>query len=396
MIDFSLSDEQRLTRELGRDFAKREIAPLARRLEESHGGEDGAAAYMEMFRKAAAAGLHSLLIPEEYGGSGRGCLDNVLVQEELGAADVGLASSINLTAGMPPMLAAGASDEQRELWLREIAEADDYVLSGALNEPDVAGSELFCPEPEPSFGVRTRALRDGDGYVISGQKAAFVSNAGVAKAFLVFARTDPDAPPLEGTSVFYVPADTPGLSLGRPTQLLGMRTSWHAEVLLDDVRVGPERRLGGEGGGLALMGAASAPMALGLAAGFVGLARRAAEVAVEYAKERRSWGRPIIGHQAIGLKLAQSDIDVRCARLLVWEAAAAVDRGDPQAARLVPAAKAHAVDMAIRVAERAVQVLGGYGVSPEYPAEKLLRDAWTGYSCDFTGDMLRLEIAAQL
>ncbi len=396
MIGLSPSDEQRELQAVARDFAGRELAPLARAMDAGDHGPEIVSTYRQMYAKAAGIGLHALLISPEYGGSGGTCLDNVLVQEELGAVDVGLGSSINLCTCMPAMIAAGAAEEQAAAWLTELAAADDYVLSGALNEPDVAGSELFCPLPDPSLGVRTRAQREGDEYVITGSKVAFVSNAAVARAFMVFARTDRERGPLEGTSVFYVPADTPGIAVGPPTALLGMRSSWHAEVLFDGVRVSAERRIGPEGGGLGLMGAAAAPMALGLAAGFVGVARAARDTALAYARERRSWGRPLVEHQAVGLHLADSEIDVRAARLLVWEAALAVDAGNPLAATLVPAAKAFAVDAAIRVAERAVKVLGGYGVAGEYPAEKLLRDAWTGWSCDFTGDMLRLQLAQSL
>ncbi|HEY7618601.1 MAG TPA: acyl-CoA dehydrogenase family protein [Solirubrobacteraceae bacterium] len=394
MIEFSLTDEQRDLQELARSFAQAELPPVAAAVESDD--ERARALYAAMFGRAADAGLHALLLPAEAGGTGGSCVDNVLVQEEFGALDVALAGSLNLTMCVPLMLASGASADQRDRWLAEIVGARDHVIAGALNEPDVAGSELFSPLPSPSLGVRTRAERDGNGYVLRGAKAGFVTNAGVAKAFLVFARTDASKGPMEGTSVFYVPADTKGLTVGPPTRLLGMRASWHAEVVLDDVAVGEDRRVGPEGGGLAMMGQAAAPMALGLAAGFVGLARRALDEAVNYAKQRTSWGSPIFEHQAVALHLAEMDIELSNARLAVWHAAWLADRRDPLAARRVPGAKAYAVDAAISIAGRAVKVLGGYGVAEEYPTAKLLRDAWTGWSCDFTGDMLRLDVARQL
>ena len=396
MIGFSPSDDQRELQRLARRFAAAELAPLAVRMDGGDHGDSTRDAYLAMYAKAAQIGLHALLIATEHGGTSGTCLDNVLVQEELGAVDVGLAGSLNLCTCMPVMIAAGADAGQRSAWLDELARSNDHILAGALNEPDVAGSELFCPLPEASLGVRTVARRDGEDYVIRGSKVGFVTNAGVAKAFMVFARTDRSAGPLEGTSVFYVPADAPGVSVGRPTALLGMRSSWHAEVVFDDVRVDARRRIGPEGRGLELMGAGAAPMALGLAAAFVGLARAARDAAIEYASQRTSWGRPLREHQAVALRLAEIELDVRAARLLVWEAALAVDGGDPAAARLVPAAKAFAVDAATRAAEHAVKVHGGYGVATEYPVEKLLRDAHTGWSCDFTGDMLRLQLAQAL
>ncbi len=396
MIELTPSEEQRDLQRLARDFALRELAPLARRMDAGQHGADARAAYRAMYDKAAAIGLQALLIAPEHGGSGGSCVDNVLVQEELGAVDVGLAGSLNLCTCMPVMIAAGSDDDQRVEWLAELATTGDHILAGALNEPDVAGSELFCPLPDPSLGVRTTARREGEEYVITGTKAAFVSNAAVATEFMVFARTDREAGPLQGTSVFYVPRDTRGVQVGEPTALLGMRSSWHAEVIFDGARVPAGRRIGPEGRGLELMGAGAAPMALGLAAGFVGVARAARDAAVPYASQRTSWGRPLREHQAVALQLSDIEIDVRAARLLVWEAALAVDGRDPAAARLVPAAKAFAVDAAIRSAERAVKVHGGYGVAREYPVEKLLRDAYTGWSCDFTGDMLRLQVAQAL
>lgn len=394
MIELTPTDEQEAMADTARRFATEQILPVIEAAERTD-GHLSRDEYLSLFAKATATGLHALLVPEEHGGAGRTQLDNAIVQEELGVVDAGIGSSLNLTMTMPSMLVAGAAEPRRSEWLRAIVEADDFVLSGALNEPNVAGSELFCPDPDPSIGIRTRARRDGDHWVITGQKAAWVSNAGVARAYLVFARTGPDdAPAMASTSAFLVPADTPGVSTGARTELLGMRASWHAEVMLDDVRVPADHLVGEPDRGLELMGAASAGMAVGLAATFVGVARSAQERAHAYALERHSWGKPIIEHQAVALKLADMRVDTQTARLLVWDAAAAVDRGDPAAMWKVPAAKTHAVDVAIRNAQRAVEVFGANGVARGVGPEKLLRDAWVGYSCDFTRDVLRLQVVS--
>ena len=396
MIDFELTPEQQMMRDVARDFALREIAPAvdhAERVRDGHIDRDG---YLQLFRSATKIGLHSMLLPVAYGGGGQSCIDNAIVQEELGAIDVGLASSLNLTMTVPNMIAVGGTDAQQRDWLPALVESDDHVLAGALNEPGVAGSELFCPLPDSALGIRTRAARDGDHYVINGSKAGWVTNGGIAKAYFVFARTSFDGPAMATTSAFYIPADTPGLSTGPRTELLGMRSSWHAELFLDDVRVAESSRLGAEHGGLALMGAASGGMAVGLAAAFVGLARAAFEVALSHADQRMSGGQPIRQHQAVALQLADAAVDLQTARLLVWDAAVAVDRGDPAAVWKVPAAKTLAVDVAIANAERAVKIHGAAGVSRGMPPEKLLRDAWTGYSCDFTKEVLRLGFASAL
>ncbi len=395
MIDLTPTDAQDEIRATARRFAEREMAPLvaAAARADGHVSRDD---FRSLVSSATTFGLHSMLIPEQFGGAGLGCIDNVIVHEELGAVDVGLGGALNLIMTMPNMIAVGGTDEQKDHWLRMLATTDGHVLAGALNEPNVAGSELFCPIDDPTLGLQTMARRDGDDYVINGAKAGWVSNGGVADTYLVFARTSTDAPAMMTTTAFLVPADTPGLQIGARSELLGMRSSWHAEVVLDDVRVRVANRLGEEGRGLELMGAASAGMAVSLAAGFVGLARTALERTVAWSNERESWGQPIRGHQAVSLKLAEMAVDLQTARLLVWDAAVAVDTGDPAAMWKVPAAKTHAVDVAIANAERAVQVHGATGVSVGAGPEQWLRDAWTGWSCDFTRDVLRLQIADTL
>jgi alkylation response protein AidB-like acyl-CoA dehydrogenase len=319
------------------------------------------------------------------------------VQEELGAVDAGLASSLNLTATVLDLVEAGAAEPQRTDWLRAACDGE-LLLAGALNEPSVAGSEMFDPAPTPSSYLRTRAVRDGDDWVITGSKAGWVSNAGAASHYLVFARTATDLPAVASTSAFWVPEDTPGLSVGPRTELLGMRSASHAEVFLDDVRVPSTALLGPEGGGLGLMQQAGGRMVVGLAAVFVGLARAAQDLALAETSTRTSWGRPLREHQAVALHLAEGAMELRAARLVVHDAARALDEGaaPQELAGLLPAAKAQAVDAAIHGAERAVKLLGGMGVTRGGGAEKLLRDAWTGWSCDFTGDVLRLGVAAAL
>jgi acyl-CoA dehydrogenase len=395
MIDLRPSDTHEAIRDVARRFAEHDLAPCVRAAAETDGhvGRDD---FRALVRAAASFGLHTMLIPEAFGGAGLGCLDNAIIQEELGAVDVGLAGSLNLIMTMPNMIVIGGTDAQRDRWVGMLVESDGHVFAGALNEPDVAGSELFCPVDDPALGLRTRATRRGDDYVICGAKAGWVSNGGVADTYLVFARTSHDAPAMATTSAFLVPADTPGVSVGPRTELLGMRSSWHAELFLDDVVVPADHRIGEEGRGLELMGAASAGMAAGLAASFVGVARRALDASVAWSNERRSWGRPIRDHQAVALKLADMAVDLQTARLLVWDAAVAVDQGDPAAMWKVPAAKTHAVDVAIANAGRAVQIHGATGVARGAGPEQWLRDAWTGYSCDFTRDMLRLQIADTL
>ncbi|WP_336213197.1 acyl-CoA dehydrogenase family protein [Nonomuraea sp. LPB2021202275-12-8] len=372
-------------RQTVRRFATRHVATL--------GEHPTAEAFREAFARASALGLTGLLIPEEYGGGGGGHRDNAIAAEELGAADAGFAAAVNLSATVPGLILAAGTEEQRRAWLPEIAHG--LILAGAMNEPSVAGSELFHPSPGPESGFATRANRDADGWRLDGTKAQWVTNAGVADAYIVFARTAFDRPGVVSTGAFFVPAGTAGLTIGPRSQLLGLRGGWHGEVLLDGVGVPPDALIGPPDGALPLLAASTAGMAVGLAAVFVGVARAARDLTLTHVRTRNSWGRPLIEHQAVALPVADMEAEVRQARALVREAAAALDDGGDTAV-LVPLAKQRAVEAAIANASRAVRLHGATGVTTGAGPEKLLRDAWTGYACDFTGDMLRLGVAAAL
>lgn len=392
MIDFRLSEEQQLLQKTARDFARREVLPAAERVRQL--GTKNAEPWPHcesMFRKGRELGFTNLLIPESYGGLGLSCLDAAIVFEELAAADVSIAADyFSLNATVPLIILAAGTEEQKSLWLQDISSGKSAMLSGALSEPNVAGSELFCPIPDPKLGIRTFAAREGSDYVIEGQKSAFVTNAGMADHYFILARTDLHKPQFESISIFYVPADTPGLSVGKRTEMIGWHTSRHAEIFLDKVRVPAANRIGEEGAAARVMGGLP-QMPVCLAACFVGLARAAYDCALNYANTRRSGGVAIHQHQSVGLKLAEMYIDLQTARLLVYDAALAIESSPMAAATLkAPAAKTHAVDVAIRTAQRAVEILGGYGITSEYPAGRYLNDAWIGYACDFTREMLRL------
>ncbi|MHB8918048.1 MAG: acyl-CoA dehydrogenase family protein [Desulfocucumaceae bacterium] len=397
MIDFSLSDEQSLLQKTARDFGLKEIKPLAEEIERMDRTKNTPWDLVRpVFRKASRLGLTTLLIPEKYGGGGMGCMENVIVMEELSAVDMGIAASyFNVTTTGPVLIIAGGTEDQKKEWLGELCDSDDHVIASAGSEPDAAGADSFCPYPDPRLGMKTLARKDGDDYVINGVKAAFITNAGAARTYYVIVRTDPDKPAFESTSLFYVNADTPGFKVGRSTSLIGWKTAMNAEVILEDLRVPKNRMLGGEGAGMTIFLFKSLPyIGLGFAACHVGLARAAFEYAVEYSKQRVSWLQPIIRHQAVALMLADMAVDLQAARLMVWDGAFAVDRQSGELAGMMksPAAKTFAVDVAIKNAEACVKVLGAYGVTSEYKAGKFLNDAWIGWSCDGTRDMLRLHM----
>ena len=392
MIDFTLTEPQALLQKTARDFAQREIAPVVEEIDRLEFSQCMPWEKLEpVFKHAGQLGFTTLLIPEAYGGAGAGCMEVALLQEEIAAVDLGVAAAyFNIAITGPMLIVNGGNEMQRAKWLREITAADYFLLSSAGNEPDEAGSNALCPYPDPQLGLKTLARRDGDAYVISGTKSAFTTNAGIANAYYLTARTDLQKPPLESTSFFYVPADLPGITVGKRTELMGWKTAHNAEVYLDDVRVPKECLLGKKGGGLPLFLLRSLPyISTGLAACYVGLARAAYEYALDYAQTRTSWGRPIIDHQAVASKIADMYVNVHAARLMTWEAAHCIDSGSPLAAVSATAAKTFATDMAIKNAQMAVQVLGAYGTTREYKASKMLNDAWIGWSCDGTNDVLR-------
>jgi alkylation response protein AidB-like acyl-CoA dehydrogenase len=392
MIDFSLTQEQLLLQKTAREFAESEIKPIAKIIDESNDPNIIPWDFCQgLFRKGADLGFTSLLLPQEYGGMGRKCIDLVLVQEELGVADVSIACSyFNLTASMSLFLTRAGTEEQRKRMLPSVSLSSPHLFSVAESEPNVASSDLFCPSPDPQIGMKTFASSDGDGYVLNGNKSGLITNAGIADAYFIMARTSLDKPMRESMSMFYVAADTPGLKFGKRTQMIGWKPSHHTEIYLDNVRVSAENLIGQEGQAGALL-MLLPEVSIGLAASHVGLARAAYEYALNYAKQRVSWGRPIIEHQAVALKLADMMVNTQAARLMVWDAAIAADT-DPQLAATVkaPAAKTFAVDVAIKNAQTAVEILGGSGITKEYQTGKFLNDAWIGYSCDFTREILRL------
>jgi len=396
MIGFSPTEEQEQLKRTAQGFADRHMRPLVERVKHEGAPDNPWPLVKPVFEEGARLGFTRMFVPQDMGGLGGSCLDAVLVLEELGAADIGMASDYFALTACMPLMALRAGGPSGTAFVERFAKDGTMVLAGAQSEPDTAGSELMMAGPDPAFGPKLSARETANGWVLSGRKSAFITNAGAADAFFIIARTDPEQPVFSGLSIFHVPAGTSGLSVGRKTKLIGWPLTNHAELVFEDVEL-PADALIGERGGAAMTFGSVPEMPICLAACFVGLARAAFEHAKTYAGERKSTGRPIMQHQAVALKLAEMAINVETARLHVWQAAAACESDPMRAAMLLgPMAKATAVDMAIRNAELAVQVLGGYGVTSEYDAGRYLNDAWIGWSCDFTRDVLHLGIAQAL
>ena len=372
MIGFQPTDEQRELQRLAHDFAERELRPISREWDEREEFPP------DLLGRAALAGLTSYAIPTEYGGGGVDAVTSALVAEELSWGCAALAGTIQATMfPVRPLLMAG-TDDQKERYLGRLASDEGVLAAIGFTEPH-AGTDLAS--------MRATARRDGDDYILEGEKS-FLTNGGIADVTLVFAKLD------DRVTAFLVERGDPGVSAGRKEAKLGLRASYTGSLVLEDARIPADRRLGAEGQGweLALdFFQASRPQ---VAAAAVGLARAAFEEAAAYAREREAFGKPLTARQGVSFKLADMGMEIEAARLLVWRACEALDRGD-DASLLGSYAKAYAADTAMRVTTEAVQVFGGAGVMRDHLVEKWMRDAKVFQIVEGTSEIQR-EIAGRV
>jgi alkylation response protein AidB-like acyl-CoA dehydrogenase len=375
-----LTDEQRQIIELCRDFAAKEIRPRGREVDEAD-----IVTPVDIFAKAAAVGITDFMIPEEFGGGGfTDVFTQCLVQEELCWGDPGIGNLVCSNGFFSDPIMVLGTEEQKKRWLTPLTGPNAVMTSLATTEPE-SGSD--------AASISTTAARIDGGYRITGQKA-WISNAGAAQFYVVFAKTDP-AKRSAGISAFLLDKDTEGLSFGEPMKKMGQRAIVCREIFLDGVIVPEEDRLGAEGQGFyGLMGTFDiSRVVLGAAA--VGAARAAYEYALEYAKTRKQFGVPIIDHQAVAFRLAEMATRIEAARLLVLHAARVIDSGAP-ARGIAAMAKLTASETAMFVTHGAVQTLGGWGYSREYPVEQWMRDAKLEEIEEGTSDIMKLVISRNL
>ncbi|MCK5313814.1 MAG: acyl-CoA dehydrogenase family protein, partial [Anaerolineales bacterium] len=358
-MDFALNDEQRMVQQMVRDFAQKEVAPIIKEYDRK---QDMAPFVLP---RMAELGILGICFPVRYGGQGMDYISLGLACEELEAVDSTLRVVMSVHVGLNSMgLLQWATEEQKQRLLVPQAKGEK-IASFGLTEPG-AGTDVA--------GMASTARRDGDVYVLNGEKM-WISLATKAHTSLVVARTNPEAPnPHEGLSAFLVELDSPGVTTGDIHGKLGVRAGSTGWIAFQDVRVPAENRIGEEGEGFKIAMMTFEHTRTSVATYAVGVARAAYEYALDYAQERVQFGKPIIRHQAIGFMLADMAIMIDAARLLCWRAAALADQGKP-CMKEASMAKAFAGDMAMQVTTDAVQVLGGYGYSREYPVEKWMRDA---------------------
>ncbi|HEX3055018.1 MAG TPA: acyl-CoA dehydrogenase [Gaiellaceae bacterium] len=376
-MDFELAPEQREIQELAREFAAREIEPNAAEWDREHRFP------RDVFARLAELGLMGTCIPEEYGGAGADFLSYILVLEELSRADagVGVTVAVHTSAVTLPLLAFG-TDEQRSRFVPPLARGE-HLGAFALTEPE-AGSDAGA--------LRTRAEPDGDGWRITGAKQ-WITNGRYAGTFLLFARTDQETPGARGVSAFVLDADH--VSVTRDEEKLGLNSSTTNDIVVEGALVGRDRLLGEEGHGFRIAMATLDGGRIGIAAQAVGIAQAAYDVAREYAKERHAFGRPISEFQAIQHKLANMATEIDAARLLTYRAATLRERGEPHT-EAGAKAKLFASEMARRQTGEAIQILGGYGYTKEFPVERYYRDAKITEIYEGTSEIQRLVIARSI
>jgi acyl-CoA dehydrogenase len=377
-VDFALSDELLAMQKAVRDFAQREIATVAAEHDrESRWPTDTLRAMGEL-------GLLGVTTPVEYGGSGLGTLAYVVLLEEIAAADASHATIMSVTNGLPQaLLVRHGSDEQRRRWLPALA-SGEAIGAFCLTEPH-AGSDAVA--------IRTRAERVPGGFELHGTKA-WITGGGKAQLYLVLAKSDPQAG-ARGVSAFVVEEGADGLSFGPPEHKLGQHAAHTTSMTLDGVFVPDDGLLGAEGQGFVMSMSALDGGRIGIAAQAVGIARAALEAAVAYADERKAFGQPIREFQGVSFRLADMATRIDAARLLTHRAAWLKDRGY-RVTKEASMAKLFASEASAFVTHGAVQTLGGYGYSREYPVERYFRDARVTEIYEGTSEIQRVVIGRQL
>jgi alkylation response protein AidB-like acyl-CoA dehydrogenase len=376
---YALSEEHRAIRAAVRDLCDAKVAPYAAAVdEEARYPQEAADALL-------AADFHAPHVPEEYGGAGADALATVLVIEEVARACVSssLIPAVNKLGSLPVQIAG--SEELKQKYLGALARGEGG-FSYCLSEPD-AGSD--------AGGMKTRAVRDGDEWVLDGVKR-WITNAGESEFYTVMAVTDPEKKTRGGISAFVVEKSDPGVSFGAPEKKLGIKGSPTREVYLDKVRIPADRMIGAEGTGFATAMQTLDHTRVTIAAQAVGVAQGALDFALDYAKERQQFGKSIADFQGMQFMLADMGMKVEAARQMTYAAAGRSERNDADLTFFGAAAKCFASDVAMEVTVNAVQVLGGYGFTRDYPVERMMRDAKITQIYEGTNQVQRIVMARQL
>lgn len=377
-MHFLLSKEQQEIRDMVREFAQKEIAPVASKIDE----EDTFP--RDLINKMGSLGLLGIPIPEEWDGVGADYISYILAIEEISyaSATVGVIASVHTSVGTMPILKFG-SDEQKKKYVSKLA-TGQLLAAFALTEPN-AGSD--------ASRISTRAVRHGDTYVLNGSKI-FITNGGEADIYILFAVTDPTKG-AKGISAFILEKGTPGFTVGKKEKKMGLNGSATTELIFEDAQVPASQLLGQEGEGFTVAMSNLEGGRIGIAAQGLGIARAALDAAISYTKQREQFGHPISEFQGIQFMLADMATRVEAARLLVYRAASMRQQGQ-SCAKEAAMAKMVATDAAMSITTDAVQLHGGYGYTKEFPVERFMRDAKVTQIYEGTNQIQRIVIAKKL
>ena len=395
MPDFRLTEQQQALVDSADRFARSEIRPVALELD---GLEDAwASGARDIARKGLDLGFGSVLLDPDYGGYGGSLFDYVLVMEQLAYGDVGLSDVFVVNNSLGMLIQQFGREPLRSQWLAELCPDDSgravKLLAGGVTEP-TGGSEVFCPLPDVSMGVRTTATREGDHYLVNGNKC-FITSGSVADLYLVLVRTDTSVPNMQGCSAFVIPKGVPGLSFGKKEDKVGHRLSVNSELVFQDVKVPVDNMLGDEGAGMQVLMAIYGANGLATSAAAVGLARAAYDEALAYAQERKIWGQSIANYGTMAAHLVDMRMKIETMRAITWRLASALDNGE-ELGNLAVLAKLYTSSTVREVTLTALDVFGGYGYSREYPMEKFVRDSLMFAIADGANDVLKVMTAQQL
>ncbi|ODU61066.1 MAG: acyl-CoA dehydrogenase [Comamonadaceae bacterium SCN 68-20] len=373
-----LTQDQTMVRDAVRDFVRDQITPHAARWDKEHHFP------RDVHQGLAQLGAYGICVPEQYGGAGLDYVTLALVLEEIAAGDGGTSTAISVTnCPVNAILMRYGSEAQKAAWLAPLARGE-MLGAFCLTEPHV-GSDASA--------LRTTAAKEGDGYVLNGVKQ-FITSGRNGQVAIVIAVTD-KAAGKKGMSAFLVPTDTPGYVVARLEDKLGQHSSDTAQINFDNCRIPAANLIGAEGEGYKIALSALEGGRIGIAAQSVGMARAAFECALQYSKERESFGQPIFNHQAVGFRLAECATQIEAARQLIWHAASLRDAGQP-CLKEAAMAKLFASEMAERVCSAAIQTLGGYGVVNDFPVERIYRDVRVCQIYEGTSDVQKIIIQRAL
>lgn len=394
MIDFSLTEEQKMLRQMAHDFAEKEMRPISLRADHEADPDECWKVAEPVVRKMLQLGLGKIGIPEKYGGTGGGMLDFLIVLEELAWGDVAMLGPLIVSNGVCQGLLLSGSEAQREKYIRPFCEdtSGEIIYCGSMTEP-AGGAEMICPLPDPTLGMKGTAILDGDEYVLNATRV-FCSEAKIAKAIMITLRTDMKKPNWSSLADFILPMDTPGVTVGRTADIIGNRASMQSEIFLDNVRVPKDSFVAKSN--LDFCAYLTSGPVNGILA--VGLARAAYEEALKYASERKIWGQPIREHQLIADKLVTMKMQIEAMRALTWKVAWAMEHPESSDGfmTLMQMAKIYCTSQIRGITAEAVQIMGAYGLSKDSLVEKWSRDAMYLPIVDCPNEVQKVFLAKRL